>query len=91
MPRLDIYHNFVKVALVKDGWTITHDPFTIEFEDLTVYADLAAEKLIGAEKNQQKIAVEIKSFIAPSPVTDLERTIGQYYLYSTFMARLDPH
>lgn len=91
MPRLDIYHNFVKVALVKDGWTITHDPFTIEFEDLTVYADLAAEKLIGAEKNQQKIAVEIKSFIAPSPVTDLERAIGQYYLYSTFMKRLDPH
>jgi hypothetical protein len=42
MPRLDIYHNVVKAALVKDGWTITHDPFTIGFEDLTVYADLGA-------------------------------------------------
>jgi hypothetical protein len=90
MPRLDIYHNVVKAALVKDGWTITHDPFTIGFEDLTVYADLGAEKLIAAERSERKIAVEVKVFISPSPVTDLERAVGQYYLYSTFMARLDP-
>jgi hypothetical protein len=76
MPRLDIYHNVVKAALIKDGWTITHDPFTIRFEDLTVYADLGAEKLIAAERSERKIAVEVKVFISPSPVTDLERAVG---------------
>ncbi|MEM8639973.1 MAG: element excision factor XisH family protein [Cyanobacteria bacterium P01_G01_bin.54] len=85
MPRLDTYHNVVRVALVKAGWKITHDPFVIEFEDLTVYADLGAEKIIAAEKDTQKIAVEIKVFRSPSPVTELERAIGQYYLYWTFI------
>ena len=27
MPALDIYHDAMKNALVKDGWTISHDPF----------------------------------------------------------------
>lgn len=90
MPRLDLYHDVVRVALVKDGWTITHDPYTVEFEDLTVYADLGAEKIIAAQKSNQKIAVEIKVFRSPSPVTELERAIGQYYLYLTFMNKLEP-
>jgi XisH protein len=23
----DIYHEHVKEALIKDGWTVTHDPY----------------------------------------------------------------
>jgi hypothetical protein len=42
---------------------------------------LGAEKLIAAEKGQQKIAVEIKSFLNPSPVTDLENVLEQFILY----------
>ncbi|MDB9311900.1 element excision factor XisH family protein [Spirulina sp. CS-785/01] len=93
MPRLDLYHNVVnvvRVALVKDGWTITDDPLTVEFEDLTVYADLGAAKIIAAQKLEQKIAVEIKVFRTPSPVTELERAVGQYYLYLTFIAKQEP-
>ncbi len=90
MPRLDLYHNVVRVALIKDGWTITQDPFTIEFEDLTMYADLGAEKVIAAQKDKQRIAVEVKTFRTPSPVTELERAVGQYYLYSTFISKQDP-
>ncbi|MBL7065471.1 MAG: hypothetical protein ISS49_14860 [Anaerolineae bacterium] len=30
MPRKDIFHTVVKRALVKDGWTVTHDPLHIE-------------------------------------------------------------
>ncbi len=90
MPRTDLYHDVVRVALVKDGWTITHDPFTVEFEDLTVYADLGAERLIAAQRDAQKIAIEIKVFRSPSPVTELERAVGQYYLYLTFLTRLEP-
>ena len=36
----------VKNALVKDGWVITDDPFTLEYKGLRVYADLGAEKLL---------------------------------------------
>lgn len=90
MPRLDTYHNVVRVALVKDGWTITDDPLVIQFEDLTMYADLGAEKIIAAQKDKQKIAIEIKGFSSPSPVTELERAVGQYYLYLTFISKQEP-
>ena len=29
MPAKDIYHDAVKNALIKDGWTILADPFLI--------------------------------------------------------------
>jgi XisH protein len=40
MPRKDLIHESVRNALVKDGWTITDDPFRIAYEDANVYADL---------------------------------------------------
>jgi XisH protein len=27
MPARDYYHEVVRLALQKDGWTITHDPY----------------------------------------------------------------
>src|SRR5215510_6624640 len=65
MPRYDVYHEPVKHALIKDGWTITDDPFIIEYKGLRLYADLGAEKPIAAEKFGRKIVVEIKVFGAP--------------------------
>jgi hypothetical protein len=44
MPRKDIYHDSFKNALIKDGWTILADPYTVEYEDDNLYADLLAEK-----------------------------------------------
>jgi hypothetical protein len=32
MLTKDIYHDTVKRALIKDGWTITHDPLIKEKE-----------------------------------------------------------
>ena len=43
--------------------------------------DLGSEKLFAAEKDQRRIAVEVKSFIRPSPVQDLQNALGQYVLY----------
>ncbi|MGK7919083.1 MAG: element excision factor XisH family protein, partial [Trichodesmium sp.] len=57
----DIFHQQVKNALIKDGWNITHDPFTIRIsEAVKLHIDLAAENAIAAEKGSEKIAVEIK-------------------------------
>lgn len=43
MARLDKIHDAVKNALVKDGWTITDDPFTLEYEEQILFVDLAGE------------------------------------------------
>lgn len=90
MPQYDLYHDPVKNALIKDGWVITDDPFTIEFKGVYLYADLGAEKLLAAEKAQCKIVVEIKVFSSPSPMTELEKAVGQYGIYRTFLKRVNP-
>jgi predicted RNA binding protein YcfA (HicA-like mRNA interferase family) len=90
MPARDFLHNIVKNALIKDGWTITHDPFTIVFGTRRVYADLGAERLIAAQRNKDKIVVEIKSFVGVSIVAELERAVGQYAIYRSWLLRTDP-
>lgn len=60
------FTSVVKTALIKDGWEITHDPLSISFGGVDMSIELGAEKLIGAKKDDQKIAVEIKSFLAKS-------------------------
>ncbi|WP_413176121.1 element excision factor XisH family protein [Anabaena azotica] len=63
---------------------MTKHPFVLKWGIRDLYIDLGAEKLIAAEKTGQKIAVEIKSFIGASLVTDLENALGQYILYRTY-------
>ena len=81
MPARDQYHHQVKNALVKDGWTITHDPLRLKWGAKDLYVDLGAERLLNAEKGHRKIAVEVKSFAGPSEIDDLEKALGQYLLY----------
>ena len=81
MPRKDFYHDTVRRALEKDGWRITADPFVLKYKDLTVAADLAAEKLVADEQGERKIAVEIKVFGGKSKTTEFEKAKGQYDLY----------
>lgn len=85
MPAKDIYHEVVKNALIQDGWTILADPYTIEYEDDNLYADLLAEKTLLAEQKERRIIVEIKSFVNPSPMKDFQNALGQYLLYRDFL------
>ena len=50
MPAKDIYHETVKNALIKDGWTITDDPLKLTIGSRSLYVDLGAEKLICSPK-----------------------------------------
>ncbi len=90
MPAKDIYHHTVKKALEKNGWTITDDPLTLKIGRRSAMIDLGAEKLIAAELDNLKIAVEIKSFLNPSPLTDLENALGQFILYSKIINLQEP-
>jgi len=91
MPAKDIYHDQVKNALEKENWQITKDPLVLKWGVRDLYIDLGAEKLIAAEKTGQKIAVEVKSFVSNSPISDLEKALGQYILYHDILQELEPN
>jgi hypothetical protein len=90
MPVKDIYHSAARQALVADGWTITHDPLVLKFGSRDMYVDLGAERLLAAQKGEVKIAIEVKSFLGPSVMHDLEQAIGQFILYHDVLAEREP-
>ncbi|MET0113843.1 MULTISPECIES: element excision factor XisH family protein [Limnospira] len=62
MPAKDIYHDAVKNALIKDGWTITFDPYFIKYAEVKLMADLAGK-------------IEVKSLIGRSPMRELGKAL----------------
>jgi hypothetical protein len=91
MSAKNIYHDLVARALTADGWTITHDPLTLSFGGKDLFVDLAAERVaIAAERGQERIAVEVQSFLSRSPVRDLEEAVGQYDIYRAILAEAEP-
>jgi hypothetical protein len=90
MPAKDIYHDWVKATLIQAGWLVSHDPLSIRIGKIGIHIDLGLEHLIGAEKAQQKIAVEIKGFMNISKITDFYAAFGQYLCYKVALAREDP-
>ncbi len=90
MSKKDAFHDAVKNALIKDGWTITHDPYKLEYRRDPLFVDLGAEAPLGAERAGRKIAVEVKSFLGKSGVTDLYAAVGQFLFYRLLMASRDP-
>ena len=89
MPAKDLFHDNVQNALKKDGWTITADPYTLSWGKDSLFVDLAAERFIAAEKENEKITVEIKSFIGRSQTAEMEKALGQFSLYYAVMQRTD--
>ena len=90
MAARDIFHDAVKQALEKVGWRITHDPLSLQIGGVEMYIDLGAEQLIAAEKEGEKIAVEIKSFVAVSAIYEFHLAIGQYRNYQLALLQEDP-
>lgn len=91
MPAKNIYHDVVVKALRADGWTITHDPLALSFGGKDLFVDLGAERAtFAAEKGGEKIAVEVQSFLNPSPVRDLEEAVGQYEVYQVILGETQP-
>ncbi|MCW5314297.1 fatty-acid oxidation protein subunit alpha [Nostoc sp. KVJ3] len=91
MSAKDVFHEVVKTALQKDGWQITHDPLTISVGGVNLSIDLAAQKLIAAEREGQKIAVEVKSFLErSSAISEFHTALGQFINYRSALRRRQP-
>lgn len=91
MPAKDVFHEVVKTALQKDGWQITNDPLTISVGGVNLSIDLAAEKLIAAEGEGQKIAVEVKSFLErSSAISEFHTALEQFINYRGALRRRQP-
>lgn len=101
MPPRDTIHEIVRHAVIKNGWIITEadDPYVISYGQRFLFVDLGASKsannsmqgnLIGASKDNSRIAIEIKDFKAKSLIKDLEQAIGQYVLYRLLLDKIDP-
>ena len=89
MSAKDFYHDVVRDALDKDGWKITHDP--LEFRvGVIVRIDLGAEQLISAERMGEKIAIEVKSFLRASALSEFHGALGQYINYRRALRIEDP-
>jgi hypothetical protein len=90
MSRRDKFHQLVKQALIQTGWVITDDPLYLNIGNVNIQIDLAAVPLIAATKADQKIAVEVKSFINASQITDFYGALGQYLTYRVALELQEP-
>jgi XisH protein len=90
MSAKDTTHDIVKHALEKDGWIITHDPYYIKIGGVEMYIDLGAETIVAAEKAGQKIAVEVKSFLGASSISEFHTALGQFFNYRLALEEKDP-
>ena len=86
----DRFHDVVRIALEKEGWKITADPYEINVDDVDFEIDLAAEQLLAAELEGRKIAVEVKSFISPSNVSEFHTALGQFLNYRDALKKIEP-
>ncbi len=90
MSARDTYHEIIKNALIKEGWTIIRDPYTIKYEEIQLFADLLVDRTLEIERNGEQIIVEIKSFIGRSPMGEFETALGQYIIYRTLLKTVLP-
>lgn len=90
MAAKDLFHDAVRKALLKEQWVITADPLKIKIEGVKFEIDLAAEKVFAAEKAGRKIAVEVKSFLRNSALTDFHVALGQFLNYRLALQMSEP-
>ena len=90
MSAKDIFHDAVRKGLEKESWVITDDPLRIRSGRVDMQIDLGAERIIAAEKGEEKIAVEIKSFVSSSNISEFHTALGQFPNYRLALKKQQP-
>ncbi|MFN0034099.1 MAG: element excision factor XisH family protein [Saprospiraceae bacterium] len=84
----DKFHFEFRHAIENEGWKITDDPLVLKSGKIQIHIDLGAELLIGAEKDGEKIAIEIKTFGNPSFITAFYEAVGKFIVYRNALEML---
>jgi hypothetical protein len=93
MAARDLYYDLVKNALRKAGWRITHNPLRLRLPThgiQTGQGEATEEPLLGADKDERKIAVIVKSFVDCYSVEDLQRALAHLRPYHTSLHATAP-
>ncbi len=91
MPAKNVFHDLVVNALIADGWVITADPLRLKAGNRDLYVDLGAERnMLAAERNGERIGVEVQSFVGASEVRNLQEALGQFLMYRLLMVEQYP-
>ncbi len=86
----DVFHDVVKHALQKEGWSLI-DPLRLKIGPVEMAIDLGADRLVGAEREGERIAVEVKSFlVGASAISEFHTALGQYINYRGALRIRDP-
>ena len=86
----DTFHDTVERALEKDGWTVSQKVYPIDLGGVQMEIDIAAERLLVAERDLEKIAVEVKSFLSPSAISEFHTALGQFLNYRAALRMKEP-
>ena len=75
----------------KDGWRVVDDPLRIVAGGVGLFIDLSAEPIMTFERDDKKIAIEIKSFEIQSQITSFYEALGKYLSYrkALFMNKMN--
>lgn len=90
MAAKDVFHDAVRKGLEKEGWVITDEKLKLQVGGVEMYVDLGAEKIVAAEKDGEKIAVEVKSFVGTSNISDFHTAMGQFINYRVALEEQQP-
>lgn len=91
MAARDVFHDAVRKGLEKEGWIVTDEPLRIRAGRVDMQIDLGAERVIAAEREEEKIAVEIKSFISTSNISEFHTAVGQFLNYRVALEEQQPN
>ena len=86
----DKFHEEVRSAVEAEGWIVTDDPLSFKIGKVQVQMDLGAERLIAAERGNEKVAIEIKTFSNLSFITAFYEAVGKYVIYRNVLKIRDP-
>lgn len=86
----DKLHNNVRIALEKEGWKITAEQLRINLGKTSIEIDLMADNMMVAEREGEKIAVEVKSFLEKSIIHTFHEAMGQYLDYRSALEEVEP-
>lgn len=73
-------HDDTRVALERDGWTITDDPFRPTLNQRDAYPDAERPYLVAADRADESIVVAPYDFDGRSEFDDLFSAVGRFLL-----------